>query len=88
MRLFEILDDLETKTRPIMVAARKALAEAKGLAALEPHNISYALAGDTEKVTSPSMLIALVQRILYCTPLTAAAASHPLLTGAGPLFPV
>jgi len=50
VRLFEILDDLETKTRPIMVAARKALAEAKGAAALEPHNISYALAGDTEKV--------------------------------------
>ena len=75
VRLFEILDDLETKTRPIMVAARKALAEAKGSAALEPHNISYALTGDTEKVTSPSMLIALVQRILSCTPLTDATAS-------------
>jgi hypothetical protein len=44
-RLFEILDDLEAKTRPIMEAARQRLAKEKGAAALEPHNISQALAG-------------------------------------------
>eukprot|EP00195_Chlamydomonas_chlamydogama_P009741 CAMPEP_0202900574 /NCGR_PEP_ID=MMETSP1392-20130828/11915_1 /ASSEMBLY_ACC=CAM_ASM_000868 /TAXON_ID=225041 /ORGANISM="Chlamydomonas chlamydogama, Strain SAG 11-48b" /LENGTH=623 /DNA_ID=CAMNT_0049586991 /DNA_START=175 /DNA_END=2046 /DNA_ORIENTATION=- len=52
-RLFEIMDDLEAKTRPIMAAARKALAEDKGPAALEPYNLSYALAGDTEKALDP-----------------------------------
>lgn len=45
-RLFEILDDLEAKTRPIMEAARQHLAKEKGPAALEPHNISQALAGE------------------------------------------
>jgi hypothetical protein len=44
-RLFEILDDLEAKTRPIMEAARQRLAKEKGPSALEPHNISQALAG-------------------------------------------
>lgn len=53
VRLFEILDDLETKTRPVMTAARKALAEAKGTSALEPWNQSFALAGDTEKALDP-----------------------------------
>jgi hypothetical protein len=43
--LFEILDDLEEKTRPIMVEARQRLAKEKGESALEPHNIGYALAG-------------------------------------------
>lgn len=52
-RLFEILDDLEAKTRPIMEAARQRLAKEKGPAALEPHNISQALAGDTTKATDP-----------------------------------
>ena len=47
------MDDLETKTRPVMAAARAALAQAKGASALEPHNISYALAGDTEKALDP-----------------------------------
>lgn len=45
-RLFEILDDLEVKTRPIMEEARQRLAKEKGDAALQPHNISHALAGD------------------------------------------
>ena len=45
-RLFEILDDLEAKTRPIMAAARQRLAQDKGAAALEPWNMSYALAGE------------------------------------------
>lgn len=44
-RLFEILDDLEVKTRPIMEEARQRLAREKGEAALQPHNISHALAG-------------------------------------------
>lgn len=44
-RLFEILDDLEEKTRPIMQEARQRLAKEKGESALEPHNMGYALAG-------------------------------------------
>lgn len=44
-RLFEILDDLEGKTKGLMEEARKKLAAEKGAAALEPHNISHALAG-------------------------------------------
>jgi hypothetical protein len=44
-RLFEIMDDLESKTRGINEAARAALAKDKGAAALEPHNIGHALAG-------------------------------------------
>eukprot|EP00798_Chlamydomonas_sp_ICE-L_P006884 gene6884-30858_t len=51
--LFGVLDDLETKTRPIMEDARKALAQSKGEAALEPWNISFTLAGDTEKAMDP-----------------------------------
>lgn len=52
-RLFEILDDLEEKTRPIMAEARARLAKEKGESALEPHNMGYALAGDTTKATDP-----------------------------------
>ncbi|GAX73907.1 hypothetical protein CEUSTIGMA_g1357.t1 [Chlamydomonas eustigma] len=52
-RLFEIMDDLETKTRPLMHGARKALLESKGASALEPYNIGYALSGDTEKALDP-----------------------------------
>ncbi|KAF8067346.1 pam-b [Scenedesmus sp. PABB004] len=52
-RLFEMLDDLEAQTRPLMEAARARLAREKGDAALEPHNISQALAGDTTKATDP-----------------------------------
>ncbi|KAG2444565.1 hypothetical protein HXX76_001310 [Chlamydomonas incerta] len=52
-RLFEIMDDLEAKTRPIMAAARERLAREKGASALEPWNMSYALAGDTEKAQDP-----------------------------------
>jgi hypothetical protein len=44
-RLFEMLDDLEEKTRPVMDAARQRLAQEKGQSALEPHNMSWALAG-------------------------------------------
>ncbi|KAI8467008.1 MAG: hypothetical protein J3K34DRAFT_431916 [Monoraphidium minutum] len=52
-RLFEIMDDLEAKTRPLNDEARARLAAEKGAAALEPHNISHALAGDTTKLTDP-----------------------------------
>jgi hypothetical protein len=48
-RLFEILDDLEAKTRPIMEEAWQRLANEKGPAALEPHNISQALAGTAHR---------------------------------------
>ncbi|MEW5318707.1 MAG: hypothetical protein WDW38_009905 [Sanguina aurantia] len=47
------MDDLEGKTKGVMEAARQRLAEAKGAAALEPFNISYVLAGDTEKALDP-----------------------------------
>lgn len=48
-RLFEILDDLEEKTRPIMEAARARLAQEKGASALDPHNMGYALAGEANR---------------------------------------
>ena len=43
----------QAKTRPLMEAARARLAAEKGAAALEPHNISHALAGDATKLTDP-----------------------------------
>eukprot|EP00877_Chromochloris_zofingiensis_P006150 jgi/Chrzof1/1789/Cz10g21060.t1 len=52
-RLFEIMDGLEQRTRDILHQTRKNLATAKGEAALEPYNISYATAGDTTKATDP-----------------------------------
>lgn len=52
-RLFEIMDDLEGKTRSLMEEARRKLADEKGEDALEPHNISHALAGDTTRMTDP-----------------------------------
>ncbi|KAF5828250.1 oligoendopeptidase [Dunaliella salina] len=52
-RLFEIMDDLEARTRPIMVAARQKLAAEKGPEALEPYNMGYMLSGDTEKAMDP-----------------------------------
>ncbi|KAL4458233.1 hypothetical protein ABPG75_013098 [Micractinium tetrahymenae] len=51
--LFEILDGLEQRTRPIMEQARKTLAEQKGEPALLPWNIGYSLAGDVEKKMDP-----------------------------------
>ena len=44
-RLFEIMDDLERSSRPIMDAARERVARDKGEDALQPWNISYKLAG-------------------------------------------
>ncbi|GBF88826.1 oligoendopeptidase f [Raphidocelis subcapitata] len=52
-RLFTIMDGLEARTRGIMEAARARLAKEKGAAALEPHNIGHALAGDTTRLTDP-----------------------------------
>lgn len=52
-RLFEILDDLEARTRPIMQSARERVASEKGASALQPWNTGYALAGDTEKALDP-----------------------------------
>lgn len=56
-RLFEIMDDLEEKTRPIMQEARQRLAKDKGEAALEAHNIGYALAGGWLCVCVSSCLV-------------------------------
>jgi hypothetical protein len=53
-RLFEILDDLEEKTRPIMQEARQRLAKEKGEAALEPHNMGFALAGEPALCSCPA----------------------------------
>lgn len=51
--LFEILDTLESGTRPLMLAARKRLGEEKGAAALEPWNTGFAMAGDVTKRLDP-----------------------------------
>jgi hypothetical protein len=52
-QLFEMLDDLEQRTRPMMEAARQRLAAEKGPAALEPWNTGFMLAGDTERKMDP-----------------------------------
>jgi hypothetical protein len=44
-RLFEILDGLRDETKPLLAAARAALAKDKGEAALEPWNTGYFMAG-------------------------------------------
>ena len=51
--LFEILDELERRTRPLAAAARERLAAAKGPAALEPWNRPAALAGESERALDP-----------------------------------
>ena len=45
-RLFEILDDLEEKSRPTLDKALKKLVEEKGEAAMKPWNRGFLLAGD------------------------------------------
>ena len=45
-RLFEMLDGLESRTRPLAKAARQALAEAKGTSATEGWNLGFSLSGD------------------------------------------
>jgi len=52
-KLFEILDGLEKRTRPLMESARARLAAAKGASALEPWNQPQALSGDSAKQMDP-----------------------------------
>lgn len=51
--LFEKLAPLEAATRPLMAAARQALAKEKGQAALQPWNIGFSLSGDIEREMDP-----------------------------------
>lgn len=48
-RLFEILSDLEERTRPLMEAARQRVVEKHGEDALQPWNLGFMLSGDVEK---------------------------------------
>lgn len=52
-KLFEILDGLEKRTRPLMERARARLAAEKGPGALEPWNSPQALSGDSAKEMDP-----------------------------------
>jgi hypothetical protein len=52
-RLFEILDGLEARTRPVMSAARAWVAQTHGAAALEPWNLGFATAGDVTVAQDP-----------------------------------
>lgn len=51
--LFEILEGLEQRTRPLAVAARERLASLKGEDALKPWNRPAALAGESERALDP-----------------------------------
>jgi hypothetical protein len=53
LRLFEILDGLEARTRPLMEAARARVAAEKGAAALQPWNMGHALSGDVTRAQDP-----------------------------------
>lgn len=52
-RLFQILDDLEQKTRPAMEKARQDLEAKYGADATKPWNTAFALAGDLVKKADP-----------------------------------
>ena len=52
-KLFEILDGLEVRTRPLMDKALARLAAAKGAGALQPWNMPQALSGDTSRALDP-----------------------------------
>lgn len=52
-RLFEMLDDLESKTRQPAMDARAELAKAKGESVLLPYNMPHAIAGDVSKAMDP-----------------------------------
>ena len=52
-RLFEILDGLEARTRPVMQAARAWVADKHGASALEPWNLGFATAGDVTVAQDP-----------------------------------
>jgi len=51
--LFSILSTLEEGTRPLMLAAREALAADKGASSLLPWNTPFAMAGDITKKLDP-----------------------------------
>lgn len=51
--LFEIMNQLEIDTRPILHQALETLSKEKGVSALEAHNTSYALSGDIAKLKDP-----------------------------------
>lgn len=52
-KLFEILDDLEAKTKGIMDNALKVLAKEKGEEALKPESMGYYLSGESAKQKDP-----------------------------------
>eukprot|EP01061_Rhynchopus_euleeides_P025160 TRINITY_DN405_c0_g1_i1.p1 TRINITY_DN405_c0_g1~~TRINITY_DN405_c0_g1_i1.p1 ORF type:complete len:660 (+),score=294.04 TRINITY_DN405_c0_g1_i1:115-1980(+) len=52
-QLFEVLDDLEQKTRATNEKARQTLAQRKGEQALLPYNMGYSMAGDIVKEIDP-----------------------------------
>jgi len=52
-KLFEILDDLELSTRPLMEEGRKELVKRYGESALEPWNTSFMMAGSVIKKMDP-----------------------------------
>jgi len=51
--LFAMMDDLESKTQPIMAAAIAALKKEKGEEAFQPWNLSFNIAGDVTKKQDP-----------------------------------
>lgn len=50
---FEMLDGLETATKPLLDAALTKLEQEKGADSLKPWNLSYALSGELTKLTDP-----------------------------------
>lgn len=74
-QLFEILDDLEIQSRPIMEAARKTLASQKGDKALQPYNMSHALAGET--VSSQEYFVQAASKICFVLKLLEEAGGRP-----------
>ena len=53
VKLFSILDTLLEGTDALLASARERLAAEKGMAALEPWNTGYMMAGDIEKQLDP-----------------------------------
>ncbi len=51
--LFDILNDLEKKTRGILENARRVLEKEKGPAALDAWNTGFYLSGETSKLKDP-----------------------------------
>jgi oligoendopeptidase F len=53
MKLFEIMDDLEAKSAPILKSALAKLEKEKGKNAVLPYNTDYYMAGDVTKLQDP-----------------------------------